>query len=136
MLLLGLNNSNILLHYYFEGCIEIANPEGSIFHPKGRSPEGWRMDARDWQYQCIPRNDRAIVFLHSLLNKHILGKSSKCLVFLIFCNISSKNLWKFRQTVSFSTKKSLNLKNSVNLTKFWKLAMVFLPREVALIFGN
>ena len=35
---LGVNN--ILLHDYFEGCIEIANPKGVFLHPKGRSPEG------------------------------------------------------------------------------------------------
>ena len=32
--------NSIVLHDHFEGCIEIANPEGSNFHPKGRSPEG------------------------------------------------------------------------------------------------
>ena len=66
-----LEKNIILLHDHFEGCIDIANPKRLNFHPKGRSPEGWQnWVTRDWQYQCIPRNDRAIVFLHGLLNKH------------------------------------------------------------------
>ena len=37
---------NILLHDHFEECIEIANPKGEIFHPKGRSPEEWKIYSR------------------------------------------------------------------------------------------
>ena len=28
----------ILLHDYFEGCIEIANPKGKFFIPRGEAP--------------------------------------------------------------------------------------------------
>ena len=28
---------NMVLHEHCSGCIEIANPKGEIFHPKGRS---------------------------------------------------------------------------------------------------
>ena len=29
-------NYIIVLHDHFEGCNDIANPKGQIFHPKGR----------------------------------------------------------------------------------------------------
>ena len=70
---LRLMSGNILLHDYFEGCIEIANPKGVIFSSQGAKPRGmnnWL--PRDWQFQCIPRNNRAIVFLHSLLNRQLI----------------------------------------------------------------
>ena len=124
---------NILLHDHFEGCIEIANPEGlissqgakplqalqnrlasiwqknwnckgnffpivylvnyiaiyyctiisrdalklpipreSFFIPRGEAPRDEKCLTRDFQFQCIPRNDRAIVFLHSLLHRQFL----------------------------------------------------------------
>ena len=42
------------------------------FSSQGAKPRGMKKWLpRDWQFQCIPRNDRAIVFLHSLLNEHL-----------------------------------------------------------------
>ena len=66
--------STFLWHYIiarsFRGMHWNCQSQGTtIFHPKGRSPEGWtNWVPRDWQFQCIPRNDCAIVFLHWLLN--------------------------------------------------------------------
>ena len=55
------NYVEILLHDHFSGCIEIANPLGSFFIPRGFAPWDEKMNPRDWQFQCIPRNDRAII---------------------------------------------------------------------------
>ena len=33
---------NILLHDHFEGCIDIANPEGVIFSSQGAKPRGMK----------------------------------------------------------------------------------------------
>ena len=62
------NYVEILLHNHFSGCIEIANPLGIIFFiPRGFAP--WdEMNPRDWQFQCIPRNDRAIILCSIHLN--------------------------------------------------------------------
>ena len=129
-------NRTILLHDHFEGCIEIANPEGSFFHPKGRSPEGWKMNPRDWQFQFIPRNDRAIVFLHSLLNKHTLGKLSNYLRFFNFLQYFIKTCRNFVKLFDFAQKSAWFWKIPSIWRNFVKVALVFLPRDVALIFGN
>ena len=79
---------------------------------------------RDWQYQCFPRNDRAIVFLHCLLN------------WLKLRAIRKKNLQKNHcQSVNFTEISSnyLILKWKVlifrkipsNWRKFWKWQWFF-----------
>ena len=61
---------NILLHEHWEGCIEIANPKGQIFFiPRGEAPRDEKIFPRDLQFQCIPSNVPAVVFLYSLLNR-------------------------------------------------------------------
>ena len=35
------------------------------------------MNPRDLQFQCIPRNDHAVVFLHGLLNRQTASISHK-----------------------------------------------------------
>ena len=39
------------------------------------------MNPRDLQFQCIPRNDHAVVFLHGLLNRQTASISHKKLHF-------------------------------------------------------
>ena len=36
---------NILLHDHFEGCIDIANPEGVILSSLGASPLGMKIES-------------------------------------------------------------------------------------------
>ena len=62
-------SSIILLHDRFEGGIDIANPKGPIFHPKGQSPEGWNGSQEFAKIICLPIGDHAIVLLRSLLNE-------------------------------------------------------------------
>ena len=57
------NHVEILLLDHFLGCIDIANPSGLNFViPRGFAPWDENWVPRDWQYQCIPRNDRAIIY--------------------------------------------------------------------------
>ena len=67
-----------------------------LFHPKGRSPEGWRMNPRDLQFQCIPRNDHAVVFLHGLLNRQTASISHKKIAFSNAIPRDCKGFAKFR----------------------------------------
>ena len=57
----------------FRGLHWNCQSRGFKFSSQGAKPRGMKMNPRDWQFQCSPRNDRAIVFLHSLLKKHIMG---------------------------------------------------------------
>ena len=56
------NHVKILLHDHFSGCIEIAKSLGTFFIPRGFAPWDEKFVPWDLQFQCIPQNDRAIIY--------------------------------------------------------------------------
>ena len=123
-----------------------------FFITRGEAPrddEKWA--PRDWQYQCFPRNDRAIVFLHCLLNwqKSSHNQSISFKIGKISAENLTKNLyfdkisvkltdwhWFFSLGKKVIAKSVIFTEKFVKLMTFLKVALVFLPWEVALIFGN
>ena len=61
------------------------------------------MNPRDLQFQCIPRNDHAVVFLHGLLNRQSASISHKNLHFSMQSVISHKKWFaKALQSLGFA----------------------------------
>ena len=48
-------NRNILLHDHFEGCIEIANPEGSFISSQGAKPRGMKNEPKGLAISIHPK---------------------------------------------------------------------------------
>ena len=85
-------------------ALKLPIPRDNNFSSQGAKPRGMtKWVPRDWQYQCFPRNDRAIVFLHCLLNWHKSRaiRKENCRKTIANLPISRK----FRQTIWFWCKK-------------------------------
>ena len=91
--------------------------QGSHFSSQGAKPRGMnKWLTRDWQFQCIPRNNCAIVFLHSLLNRQLIHAKIRQLLLWIWSNSrkNSSNWWNF-MWIWLTLRK-----NSSNWRNFWK----------------
>ena len=86
-----------------------CNIPRELFHPKGRSPEGWNYSQGMLQNHCIPTKSRAVVFLYSLLNRQIRWKS------WILNKRMHKNTWFHKRVL----KTLISRKNFVKLNKPW-----------------
>ena len=83
---------------HWEECIENANPAGLI-SSQGAKPQGMRNESQEiQQFQCIPNNVHAVVFLYNLLNildsidKFLEGEVAMVHLKLIANPLAEKNL--------------------------------------------